>query len=128
MQQHANINPSTTSPSNLTEIAGIAIGATFLLSVFENAIACFMCFKLAKSFGPDLQLYMVRLEVLHLRLIRWREVAGFSEEPTSKPHKGNGIPIAQLLLLFERHFEEAARAVQDLDVGDDIVTVEKVVR
>jgi hypothetical protein len=35
---------------------------------------------------------------------------------------GNGNPMAQLLLLIENHFEDAAKVVQDLAVGDDIAT------
>jgi hypothetical protein len=58
----------------------------------------------------------------YLRLTRWGEFAGFSEEPTGKPPKGNELLVAQLLLLIERHFEDAAKVVQALAVGDDIAT------
>jgi hypothetical protein len=95
------------------EPAGLTIGIVSLVSVLENAITCFLRVRMAKSFGPDLQLYVVRLEVLHLRLIRWGEAVGFGkntddEKPSSTDKlTPKGFLISQLFGLIENHFKEA---------------------
>jgi hypothetical protein len=117
---------SKTKPPLNMEIAGMAIGAVSLLSMFENAITCFTRVRMAKSFGPDVQLFMIRLEVLHLRLTRWGEAVGLN-----KSSKDNKPPVTSLrtsdqalankaLKQIETRFEDAVKAVQDIDIGEDI--------
>ena len=108
------------------EIAGVAIGAVSLLSMFENAITCFTRVKMAKSFGPDLQLFMVRLEVLHLRLTRWGEAAGLNapskdnKPPSTNIRTSDQALANKALKQIETRFEHAVKTVQDIDIGEDI--------
>lgn len=104
----------------------MTVGVVSLVSVFENAIICFIRVRMAKSFGPDLQLYMVRLEALHLRLTRWGEAVGLNNmgadiaKPNTKPLASDDATVAKSLIQIEQRFEDAVKVVQDLDVGDDI--------
>ena len=104
----------------------MTVGVLSLVSVFQNAITCFIRVKMAKSFGPDLQLYMVRLEVLHLRLTRWGEAVGLNKKaadtakPSTKPLTSDDATVAKSLMQIEQRFEDAVKVVQDLEIGDDI--------
>lgn len=119
----SNINRSfQAEPSHTMEIAGMAIGLVSLVSVFENAITCFTRVRMAKTFGSDLQLFMLRLEVLHLRLTRWGEAVGLN-----KPIKDIRAPSAEaqalankLLKQITTHFEDAVKVVEGLDIGEDV--------
>lgn len=108
------------------EIAGMTVGVVSLVSVFENAITCFIRVRMAKSFGPDLQLYMVRLGVLHFRLTRWGEAVGLNKQvadtakPSTKPFTSDDATVAKSLVQIEKRFEDAVKVVQDLEIGDDI--------
>ena len=63
------------------KIAGMAVGVVFLVSMFENAITCVSRVRMAETFVSDLQLSLVRLEVLHLRLARWAKAVGLNSLP-----------------------------------------------
>lgn len=117
---------SKTKPPLIMEIAGMAIGAVSLLSMFENAITCFTRVRMVKTFGSDLLLFMIRLEVLDLRLTRWGEAAGLNERSKdNKPRITNLRTSDQalankVLKQIETRFEDAVKALQDIDIGEDI--------
>ena len=129
MPHQIRSNPTNnfkTKPPHTMEIAGMAIGVVSLVSMFENALTCFTRLRMAKSFGSDLQLFMVRLEVLHLRLTRWGEAVGLN-----KPAKDNKAPSIKLrtsdqtlakkaLEQIQGRFEDAAKVMQDIDMGEDV--------
>ena len=106
----------------------MTVGVLSLVSVFQNAITCFIRVKMAKSFGPDLQLYMVRLEVLHLRLTRWGEAVGLNKKaadtakPNTEPLTSDEATVAKSLIEIEKRFEDAVRVIEDLEIGDDIAS------
>jgi len=108
------------------EIAGMAIGVVSLVSIFENALTCFTRLRMAKSFGSDLQLFMVRLEVLHLRLTRWGEAVGLNK--SLKENKTPSInlrtsdrPLAKRALeQIQGRFEDDAKVMQDIDMEEDV--------
>lgn len=112
--------------SQTMEIAGMAIGIVSLVSVFENAITCFTRFRMAKSFGSDLQLFMVRLEVVHLRLTRWGETVGLNklskdnQAPNTKALASEQALAIKLLKQINERFENAMKTVQDIDIGEDV--------
>lgn len=77
---------------------------------------------MAEDFGSDFQLFMVRLEVLHLRLTRWGEAVGLN-----KPAKDNKAPstnaltsesrrVGGLLTEIETRFQNAVDVIEDLDL------------
>lgn len=115
-------NSFQAEPPHTMEIAGMAISLVSLVSVFENAITCFARVRMAKTFGSDLQLFMLRLEVLHLRLTRWGETLGLN-----KPIKEIRTPSTEaqtlaikLLKQIKAHFEDAVKVVEGLDIGEDV--------
>jgi hypothetical protein len=61
-------------------IEPISLGVSIIVPLFQAAVTCFTCVRIAKSFGSDLQTYTLRLEVLHLRLSRWGKVVGLTGE------------------------------------------------
>jgi len=119
-------NSSQPEPPHTMEIAGVAIGILPLVSLFENAIACFTRVKMAKSFGPDLQFFMVRLEVLHLRLTRWGKALGLNKPTKDNQAPNTNLPTSdqklatKVLEQIKTRFEDAAKVVQDVDIGEDL--------
>lgn len=128
MPQQAKFNCDNsfkTQPPLIMEIAGMAIAVVSLASVFENAITCFTRVRMVKSFGSDLQFFMVRLEVLHLRLSRWGEALGLnrpidnSKLPSTKTLTSEVKGVRDLLKQIETHFKAAVKVVEDLDIEED---------
>lgn len=62
------------------EVAGLIVGIASLIGLFENAMTFFTYVQSAGSSAEDSEYCMVRLELLHLRLSRWRAAVGLSEE------------------------------------------------
>lgn len=105
----------------------MSISVVALVGLFENAITCFTRVRMVRSYGPDLNFLMVRFEVLHLRLTRWGEVAGLN-----KPSEDNKAPSTNLstsdqilakkaLEQIKTRFHDAAKFLQDIDIGEDVV-------
>jgi hypothetical protein len=94
----------------------ISLGVSIIVPLFQAAITCFTCVRIAKSFGSNLQTYTLRLEVLHLRLSRWGKVVGLTEKVDdirnlkTKVLESQDIKIAESLLKqIERLFETVGK-------------------
>ena len=120
-------NSFKTKPPHTMEIIGLSLA---LVPLFNAAIDCFTLVKMAKSFDADLELNVVRLEVLHLRLARWGEAAGLGKHiddstmPDDKPLTHQEATIKRSLEQIQARFENAVKVVQDQDTGDAVSAAE----
>lgn len=69
---------------------------------------------------------MVRLGVLHLRLTRWGEAVGLNKPivngkaPSTKTLKPEEALATKLLKQIKERFEDAVKAVQDIEIVEDV--------
>lgn len=126
MPEHVKFNSITSfqsEPSHTMEGIGLTLA---LVPLFNAAIGCFTLVKMAKKFDSDLQLFTVRLEVLHLRLTRWGEAAGLNkvskdnEAPTTNLRESDVTLDKKALEQINARFDDAAKVVQGIDMGEDV--------
>jgi hypothetical protein len=65
--------------------AGVIIGSLALASLFNTCIECFEYVQLGKRFGSDYETYLLKLDIVRLRLSRWGEAVNITgDRPASK--------------------------------------------
>jgi len=64
------------------EPVSLSVSVVALVSLFDTALDCFKRVKVAKSFGSDYQIYVLRLQNLRLRFSRWGEAVGLGKQLT----------------------------------------------
>lgn len=65
------------------EPVSLSVSVVALVSLFDTALDCFKRVKVAKSFGSDYQICVLRLQNLRLRFSRWGEAVGLGKQSTA---------------------------------------------
>jgi hypothetical protein len=104
-------------PTSPMEPVSLGIG---IAGLFQAAMTCFTCVRIAKSSGSDLQTYMVRLVLLHVKLSRWGEAIGLTEEvhdvcslKTGLTNSPNIETVESVLKQIRALFENAGKTAPD---------------
>lgn len=63
----------------MAEAAGLAVGIIGLASLFNNAVDCFEYVQLGRNFSTDFQTSVLKLDNARLRLSRWGQAVGLSD-------------------------------------------------
>jgi Prion-inhibition and propagation len=81
----------------MVEAAGLAIGIISLATTFDSIINIFEYIHLGKTFGPDFQDCLLKLDNARLRLSRWGEAVGLSQvDENTKSLKDTKISEADI--------------------------------
>lgn len=62
------------------EPAGLAVGFLTIAGLFNNAVDCFEYVQIGRNFGQDYQIGLLKLDSARLRLSRWGQAVGLSDE------------------------------------------------
>jgi len=102
------------------EIAGLGLGVAGLASIFNDAIDCFEYVQLGRNFGLDYQTSLLQLDLARLKLSRWGESVGLTNDLTPPSQEEQAAPrdeqarqiskevceakmiLGQILTLFEK--------------------------
>jgi hypothetical protein len=76
-----------------------------IIGLFQTAATCFTCVRIVKSSGSDLQIYMLRLVLVHLRLSRWGKLVGLTEKADDVRSLKTGIFDPQNIEIAESLLE-----------------------
>ena len=83
-------------------IAGLALSAVSVASLFTTCIDCYNLVVAARAFGHDYELLCTQLELQKLRFFLWGESVGLAtREPGGQPHPNPGLcdPFIQPILI-----------------------------
>jgi hypothetical protein len=79
------------------EPVSLSVSVVALATVFDSALNCFKHVKVAKSFGSDYQIRVLRLQNLQLHLPRCGETVGLRKDPTAHEQSAaSPLPETQL--------------------------------
>ena len=62
------------------EPAGLAVGIVAIAGLFNNAVDCFEYVQIGRNFGQGYQIGLLKLDGARLRLSRWGQAVGISDE------------------------------------------------
>ncbi|KAK7177666.1 small s protein [Paraphaeosphaeria sporulosa] len=105
----------------MAEVAGLVIGAISLASLFDSVINNFDRVQVGKEFDETHQRYILQLEVLKLRLHRWRDAVSkllVVGDPAVKQANGDLVKrhLSDIQGLFEK--EEELSKPYKVDTND----------
>lgn len=94
----------------MAEVAGLVIGAISLASLFDSVVNNFDRVQVGREFNETRQRYLLQLEVLKLRLHRWRDAVSKLLEvgdPAVKQADGNLVKrhLSDIQSLFKKEEE-----------------------
>ncbi|KAF2994065.1 hypothetical protein E8E13_002393 [Curvularia kusanoi] len=69
----------------MTEVAGLVIGAVSLAATFTTCVDCFEYIQLGRNFGKDYQRSLLKLDIAKLRLSRWADAVSESHNQYQVP-------------------------------------------
>src|SRR2546421_7448225 len=69
----------------MAEPIGLALGVAGLGGIFTSCVNCFEYVQIGRQFGKDYGRYMLRVDVVRLRLSRWGESVGMYMAPAQSP-------------------------------------------
>ncbi|VBB77138.1 Putative heterokaryon incompatibility protein [Podospora comata] len=107
----------------MAEVAGLVIGAISLASLFDSVVNNFDRVQVGREFGETYRRYLLQLEVLRLRLHRWRDaVSRLIELNDPAVKQANGVLVQRHLSdiqsLFEKE-EKLSKPYYKVEVEDE---------